>query len=562
MIGLTTDSPMIVITSLISFLVHVYSIGYMADDKLQKKYFGILGLFTFSMLGLVMSTNLLVTFCFWELIGFSSYLLIGHSSKRIEAGAAATKASLMNKVGDISFIIFLMIIWANLGSMESLSLQYLSADSKLSASIFLFIAVMAKSAQFPLFTWLPDAMEGPTPVSALLHSATMVAAGVFLLIRFSAVFYSPDFILLISIIGALTAIMGAFGALFQYDIKKILAYSTISQLGLMVMSSSDYLTSAHLMNHAFFKAGLFLGAGAVIHALHRAHEIKDVNDIRHMGNLRKQMPYTFICFGICAASLSGLPFTSGFSSKEMILSHSANWITMGSAWLITFLTPLYTFRLVWYVFFGKPKATETQTHGLTLVEFEVVHVQEVPWIMRIPMLVLALASLSILVSRNSFSFISVSNLLLRFHEAPTLFISLLSLLIIFSAVVLGYILYRDRPSYSYPIFLTNNFFLDKLYQLGIIKPTLALAQASLTIDKNWIDRALHRIVYAQIAFSHLIGWGDRVVIDGLVNRIAKISRGIGSLTRSFSNGKIQSYITWAMLAVIIFIIYMIFYLPS
>jgi NADH-quinone oxidoreductase subunit L len=190
MIGFSIDSPMIIVTSVISFLVHVYSIGYMADDKFQKKYFGMLGLFTFSMLGLVMSTNLLVTFCFWELIGFSSYLLIGHYSEQNEAATAATKASLMNKVGDVSFIIFLMIVWTNLESLEVISLQYLSDGSKLPASIFLFVAVMAKSAQFPLFTWLPDAMEGPTPVSALLHSATMVAAGVFLLIQFGTVFFT------------------------------------------------------------------------------------------------------------------------------------------------------------------------------------------------------------------------------------------------------------------------------------------------------------------------------------------------------------------------------------
>jgi NADH-quinone oxidoreductase subunit L len=563
MIGILVDyisAPMILITALISCLVHIYSIGYMADDKQQKKYFGTLGLFTFSMLGLVMSNNMLVTFCFWELIGFSSYVLIGHWSEKKEAGAAATKASLMNRVGDIAFLIFLMIVWTNLGSMESISLQDLSSNANLSASICLLVAVMAKSAQFPLFSWLPNAMEGPTPVSALLHSATMVAAGVFLLIRFSLNFYSPQFVMIVSCIGGITAVLGGVAALFQYDIKKILAYSTISQLGLMVISS--YAGYSHLINHAFFKAGLFLGAGAIIHALHQAHETKDVNDIRNMGNLRKQMPYTFVCFIICAASLSGLPFTSGFTSKELILSHPINWIATVSAWCITFLTPLYTFRLVWFAFFGKPKSTESQAHGVTVIEFESTKIQEVPWIMRLPMLVLAFGSLSILVSWNSLSFISVSNFLLSFTETPTLSISLFSMLVISGAILLGYILYHNKPTQSYPDFLTNNFFIDKLYQVGIIKSSLVLAQASQTIDRQWIDKTLHRIVYAQIAFSHLVSWGDRVIIDGLVTLVAKAGKSMGSILRSFTSGKIQSYITWAMLALIIFIIYMIFHLPQ
>jgi len=477
-------------------------------------------------------------------------MLIGHWSEK--AGAAATKASIMNRVGDISFMIMLMIVWTHAGTMEHVGLTNLSSDWNLAASVCLLIAVMAKSAQFPLFTWLPDAMEGPTPVSALLHSATMVAVGVFLLIKFSVVFYTPEFIIILSTIGGLTAITGALAALFQFDIKKILAYSTISQLGLMVMSVVNQNSFHHLLNHAFFKAGLFLGAGAIIHALHQAQETKDVNDIRNMGNLRKQMPYTFICFAICAASLMGLPFTSGFSSKEMILAHPVNLIALLTGWLTTFLTALYTFRLVWFVFFSTAESKPQASNAI----------QEVPWIMRLPMLMLALTSLSIVVSISSFSFISFSNFLLTIHEIPALSTSLLSLTVIFSAIALGYFLYRDKPTRSYPDFLTKNFFVDKLYEFGIIKPAVKLAHVSQTIDTGWIDRTLHRIVFAQVALSYLLSWTDRMLIDGLVNRIAKTGRGLGSVSRSFANGKIQSYILWAMLALIIFIIWMITDLPS
>ncbi len=549
MIGFTLDdisTPMIVVTSIISFLVHVYSIGYMADDSRLKRYFGILGLFTFSMLGLVMSNNILITFCFWELIGFSSYLLIGHWAEREEAGAAATKASLMNRIGDISFLILVLMVWSYTGTMEYSGFYFMQGEINLIASLLLFIAVMAKSAQLPLFTWLPDAMEGPTPVSALLHSATMVAAGVFLLIRFSVVFDSPQFILVASVVGSLTAIAGAVAALFHYDIKKILAYSTISQLGFMVMSTSGQLSYAHMLNHAFFKAGLFLAAGAIIHALHQSQHTKDVNDIRYMGSLRKQMPYTFICFVIFAASLSGLPFTSGFVSKELILSHPVNEIIRIAAWTVTFLTPLYVFRLIWYIFSDNHPSNSPAA------------VQEVPGIMKFPLIILAIASLSVPFSGDSFSFTGLSSLLLSSHESADWTITIVSVLVIAGAIGLSYFLYRDKPSRSYPEFLTQNYFLDKLYNIAFVKPVLGMSRTSEFIDNRWIDRTLHRIAYAQVAFSHAVGWGDRMVVDGTVNGLAKLTKSVGSLSRSFTNGKIQSYMIWAMLALIIFIFLMIY----
>ncbi|MBK7652897.1 MAG: hypothetical protein IPJ20_22110 [Flammeovirgaceae bacterium] len=251
--------------------------------------------------------------------------------RKPKAAKAATKAFVINKIGDLGFLIGLMIFWSIADSLEITSLTQINSPWLTIAGICIFIGVLAKSAQFPFFNWLPDAMEGPTPVSALIHAATMVAAGVFLLIRIEPVF-TADCLVLVSIIGALTTVTGAFSALAQFDIKRILAYSTISQLGFMIMAMGSGAADSgflHLLHHAFFKAGLFLGAGSIIHAMHQAHphasDNFDVQDIRNLGGLRKKMPVTFIAFIICAGALAGLPLTTGFLSKELILSDMAIW---------------------------------------------------------------------------------------------------------------------------------------------------------------------------------------------------------------------------------------------
>ena len=291
---------MVVVVSFVSFFVHVYSIGYMANDSALPRYFALLGFFTFAMLGLVMSGNLLVAFCFWELVGFGSYRLIGHWHEKLSAAKASTKSFIINRLGDLGFLIGMMILWSWTGNLEISTFDFSGVPTfwMTAAGICIFMGVIGKSAQFPLFHWLPDAMEGPTPVSALIHAATMVAAGVFLLIRI-AVLFNADALIVISIIGAITTILGALGALFQFDIKKILAYSTISQLGFMVMAIGAGAAQGgfmHLLHHAFFKAGLFLGAGAIIHAMHQAYHYNavpvDVQDIRNLGGLRKKLPTT------------------------------------------------------------------------------------------------------------------------------------------------------------------------------------------------------------------------------------------------------------------------------
>ncbi len=547
------------IVSLVSFLVHLYSIGYMAKDHAAVRYFGMLGFFTFAMLGLVMSSNLLILFCFWELVGFSSYRLIGHWYEKPEAAKASTKAFLINRVGDLGFLIGLMILWSWLGNLDITNLNLASIHPfwLTTAGICIFIGVIGKSAQFPLFHWLPDAMEGPTPVSALIHAATMVAAGVFLLIRIKSLF-TDDALVIIAIVGATTALVGAIGALFQYDIKKILAYSTISQLGFMVMAigagaaQGGYL---HLLHHAFFKAGLFLGAGAIIHAMHQAphHEGNmDVQDIRNLGSLRKKLPITFITFMICAAALAGLPFTSGFVSKEMILTQmntwmgnelSWKWLIMLGAWIVTFLTPFYTFRLVWFIFFAKPK------HDVGIIE--------VPFVMRLPMLALSLGSLTLFISFNPFHISSIVNVLMSLYPDTSDTIALLSTLVILIALASAFFIYRNYELKNQNKILTPHFYLDWVsdYVLMLVDRLTTLSH---WIDRKVIDKIIHGLTYLQVGIAHITGWSDRYLVDGVVHGVAYSAKGIGSLTRSLANGKIQSYLLWALAGLLIFILWILY----
>lgn len=530
----------------------------MAGDKGLVRYFGLLGFFTFSMLGLVMSSNLLLTFCFWELVGFSSYRLIGHWYEKREAARASTKAFLINKAGDLGFLIGLMILWSISGNLEILSLAQVSSSWLTTAGICIFIGVIGKSAQFPLFNWLPDAMEGPTPVSALIHAATMVAAGVFLLVRIEPVF-TPDCLVLISVIGSITAIAGALGALFQFDIKRILAYSTISQLGFMVMAIGSGATEGgylHLLHHAFFKAGLFLGAGSIIHAIHQAqhhmHGAIDAQDIRNLGGLRKKLPITFLGFIICSAALAGLPLTSGFLSKELILAEmsvwassaiSWRWVIMGTAWIVTFLTPLYIFRLVWFVFFIKPKNE--------------IQIQEVPLIMRVPVLMLSLGAITFLLAKDSWQLTSIIGRLVPSSTHTDITITLVSLLLISMSLVSGYFIYRKKELTIQSDLLSPQFYLDWLSEL-VVRITLFLSNLTAVFDKKWIDTLIHGLAYLQVTLAHVVNWSDRNLLDGFVNGTAYSARGIGAMTRSLANGKIQSYLLWAMAGLVIFIFWILY----
>ncbi len=412
-------SIMLAMVTLISLLVHLYSTGYMAGDKNYGRYFAFLGIFTFSMLGIVLSDNLFSIYIFWELVGLSSYLLIGFFFEKDSAADAQKKAFLANRVGDIGMWLGILIlysqfhtfsfeqIYANLAAGKfALSNAWLTA-----AGILLFMGCVGKSAQFPLHVWLPDAMEGPTPVSALIHAATMVAAGVYFVARIF-VMLTPDALHVIAFIGACTAFMAATIAITQNDIKRVLAYSTVSQLGYMVLGLGVGAYSAslfHLVTHAFFKACLFLGSGAIIHAMH--HE----QDMRWMGGLRKHMPWTFATFTLATLALAGLPLTSGFLSKDAILAGAIGFAKVeggGIFYLIpvlgffsAMLTAFYMGRQIWLVFFGESrthlKPADNHHAGHHAHDSHAAHsddhhayhgVHEVSWNMRAPLVILAALS--------------------------------------------------------------------------------------------------------------------------------------------------------------------------
>lgn len=557
---------MLLLVMLVSFLVHVYSVTYMAGDAAIKRYYAALGFFTFSMLGIVLTTNLLLMFVFWELVGFSSYMLIGHWRHQPAAAAAAKKAFVMNRIGDAGFIVGLMVLWAAAGSFEYFEFYNVVFPRshrfwKTAAALCLFCGVIGKSAQFPLFTWLPDAMEGPTPASALIHAATMVAAGVFMLVQLHQLF-TPVSLDVIAVVGVITALLAALAALAQTDLKKILAYSTVSQLGFMIMAVGAGAPEAaflHLFTHGFFKACLFLCAGAIIHALHEAqhgtHEHFDVQDIRNLGGLRRKLPFTFAAFAISGAALAGLPFFSGFLSKDAILTallywkgaaFSWRWIVFGGAFLVSFLTALYTFRLIATIFFGN----EQKTTSLT--------VHEPSWYMRAPIALLALGSCWFLVSWNPLNYygwlykpwMADEN----FHSSILVFVSAAWVLI---ACAVGYFLYNRRYTRQAPVLL-QAFYVDKAYRWAATKPVLALAFFTEKIDRRWIDGFVHFTAYGHVTLAYLTGWFDRVIIDGTVNGMAWLVRTIGSFTRSFQGGKIQLYVFWSVLTIIIFLIWILF----
>jgi NADH-quinone oxidoreductase subunit L len=393
--GLRLDALSLLMTLIVTFVasfIHLYSAGYMAEDPGYSRFFASLSLFTFSMLGIVLSTNFLQLFIFWELVGVSSYLLIGFWFEKPAAADAAKKAFIANRLGDFGFILGILVVWATLGSLHFATLaatlkQNPAALGALAttAGLLIFCGAVGKSAQFPLHVWLPDAMEGPTPVSALIHAATMVAAGVYMLCR---VFFLLDLpgsnaLAVIALTGGITALLAAVIAVQQNDIKRILAYSTLSQLGYMVMAVGLARTTHdptpamfHLTTHAFFKALLFLGAGSAIHALH--HE----QDIWKMGGLRKRTPVTYWTFMVGTLALCGVPPFSGFYSKDAILAAAQHDgpLLFGLAVFVAVLTTFYMFRLVFIAFHGEARSGAAS------------HAHESPGLMAWPLRVLAVPS--------------------------------------------------------------------------------------------------------------------------------------------------------------------------
>ena len=489
------SSVMLVVVTLISALVHIYSIGYMSHDPHKPRFMSYLSLFTFSMLALVVSDNFLQLFFGWEGVGLCSYLLIGFWYKKETANNAAIKAFIVNRVGDFGlalgiFLIFFYFGTINFNEVFQLAPQFLEKkflflglETSLITLIclFLFIGAMGKSAQFLLHTWLPDAMEGPTPVSALIHAATMVTAGVFLVVRCSPLFeFSQTALNIVTIVGMTTAIFAASIALVQNDIKKIVAYSTCSQLGYMFFATgigAYHVAMFHLFTHAFFKALLFLGSGSVIHAF------KDEQDIRHMGGIRKQLPYTYVFMLIGTLALTGFPFLSGFYSKDAIIEFAflSNSVLGNYAVVIGIFTALLTSIYSWRLFFK----TFHGPYNNKTIQLKDTH--ESPLVMLIPLLLLSIGAVlagfifkEILIGHHSNEFWQSSIFFLEEikHEYIPIWFLLLTPFLVVLAIPISfyYFIYNtkileDFKNTNLPLynFLLNKWYIDELYEFLFVK---------------------------------------------------------------------------------------------
>src|SRR5438270_1891002 len=479
-LGLTSDplsKTMLVLVTGVGALIHIYSLGYMRDDAGKSRYFAALSFFMFSMLGIVLANNFVMLFIFWELVGLSSYLLIGHWFDRDAAADAAKKAFITSRIGDFGFMIGILMVWGATGSVlfddiiPQLSRVTSNPTFLTIAVLLVFCGAVGKSAQFPLHVWLPDAMEGPTPISALIHAETVVSAGVYMLVRVGfLVQASPDALRVIAWIGTITAVMAALIATQQDDIKRILAYSTLSQLGYMIMAiglASSEAAMFHLFTHAFFKALLFLGAGAVIVALH--HE----QDIWKMGGQGRNLFLTFVTFGVGMLALIGCPPFAGFFSKDAILSlaYNRNPTIFALALLTAFLTAFYMMRLFVVVFFGKPRSSVARTS------------REAPTSMLIPLVVLAVLALI-----GGFNFFARHFLTVPHERDAAQFVPGLALVAMLVGATGAIFLYRGRESdpFSFAI-LRKKFYFDEFYRALINATQELLARISAFIDRWVID---------------------------------------------------------------------------
>lgn len=524
----------------VGFLIHVYSIGYMHDDEGQNRFFSYLNLFVFFMLLLVMGQSYLIMFVGWEGVGLCSYLLIGFWFRNQDYTAAANKAFIMNRIGDLGMLIGIIVIFTQFGSIDYKDVLagdfQIAPETATLITILLFVGAMGKSAQIPLYTWLPDAMAGPTPVSALIHAATMVTAGIYMVARnYTLYLQSPVAMELVAYIGVATALLAATIAVAQNDIKKVLAYSTVSQLGLIFVALGVGAFTAgifHVVTHAFFKALLFLGAGSVIHAL------GGEQDLRNMGGLRMHLRITFITFIIGVLAISGIPPFAGFFSKDEILAAAFehNKIVWALSLIASLLTAFYMFRLLFLAFYGKERASaETMSH-----------IHESPKSITIPLIVLAVLSV-VGGFLNVPAALGGGHWLEHFlapvfthvptHESmPTTELQLMALVVTLTAVVIfiGWFIFLKKgtvpqdPANASGLtrVLANKYYIDELYDTVIVKPL------------HWIGGVFDRVI-------------DRNIIDGIVNGSGKLvyysSRGF----RFFQDGSIGYYLFVMVIGVII-----------
>lgn len=608
------SSVMGLIVTGVGFLIHIYSVGYMSEDPSYARYFSYLNLFMGSMLILVLGGNYLMMFIGWEGVGLCSYLLIGFFFDKKFAADAGKKAFIVNRIGDFGFAIGLMFIFVLFGSLnfdqvaaratEVYATGFHFAGWNFSGvmvfniiGLCLFVGATGKSAQIPLYVWLPDAMAGPTPVSALIHAATMVTSGLYMIARSSAIFSgAPLALMIVGLIGAVTAIFAAVMGMAQNDIKKVLAYSTVSQLGymFMAMGAAAYWAGIfHVMTHAFFKACLFLGAGSVIHAMHHAyhktHNNNDPQDMKNMGGLRKFMPKTFWTFAIATIAIAGIPGFSGFFSKDEILWKTVEralvygdkvyWLYWGLGAVAAGLTAFYMSRAVFMTFFGEFKGTKEEEKAL----------HESPGSMTWPLIILA--SLAVVGGYLGFPHLlgqylgHFPNILEKWLE-PVLveprflkhgvehasqavefgFMGI-SIAIAISGIAIGWLFYIKNPELPKKFVATfkgmhhtvyNKFFVDEVYEAIFISGIKKLGHYFWAFDVWVVDGFVNGARHLTLVISEVSAFFDGLVVDGLVNLVGKIVDGTGYIFRRLQTGFVQSYAFMMVIGFIVLISYYIF----
>jgi NADH-quinone oxidoreductase subunit L len=565
------SAVMILVVTGIGGLIHIYSTGYMHEDKSYWRYFAFLNLFTFAMLLLVTGDNLLLMFIGWEGVGLCSYALIGFWYQDHVNTTAGNKAFIVNRVGDFGFVLGIFLIFWSLDQQGHGSVTFREIEKFASllknqeiwgigvvtlATLFLFVGATGKSAQIPLHVWLPDAMQGPTPVSALIHAATMVTAGVYMVTRLHFLYaMAPVTLTVVATIGMATALLAATIALTQNDIKRVLAYSTISQLGYMFLATGVAAYGAavfHLMTHAFFKACLFLGAGSVIHAM------GGEQDMRNMGGLRHHMPYTFYTFATAVLAIAGTPLTAGFFSKDEILWQAFS-SPHGSAFLWVLgivgagLTAFYMFRQFFLVFFGDCRA---DSHVKA-------HLHESPRVMTYPLVVLAFGSIAVgwiglpAILGGSRFVEWLEPVFGKHHEvhatgASEEILMLISVVVAVFGFYVAYLMYYRRAlaperfsslaggvlyRLSY-----NKYYVDELYQFVFVRGTLLLARIGVWIDQYIIDFVVDGSAKTTAFISWFNGLFDNYVVDWMVNAVANVTFWAGNKFRRVQTGNINSYL--------------------
>jgi NADH-quinone oxidoreductase subunit L len=556
---------MLLVVTGVGFLIHIYSVGYMWDDPGYYRFFAYLNLFMFFMLTLVLASNYLLMFIGWEGVGLASYLLIGFWFTKDSAASAGKKAFIVNRIGDFGFLIGLFLIIQNFHSLnftqvfeqvKPLPTETAGAGLLTAIGILLMVGACGKSAQIPLYVWLPDAMEGPTPVSALIHAATMVTAGVYMVSRSHIIFErSPSALMVVAIIGTLTAFFAATIGVVQTDIKKVLAYSTVSQLGYMFMACGVGAFSAgifHLMTHAFFKGLLFLAAGSVIHA------VGGEQDMRKMGGLRSYIPWTFLTMGIATLAIAGIPPLAGFWSKDEILwkAYETSWVYWLIGAITALITSFYMFRLLFMTFFGDYRGAQVDAHGhASHAHGDDAHAHgephESPMVMLVPLMILAVLSLvgGLVGIHNGFEHflepVFGSEFPKAIAEGPGNTEWLLmgvSVLFSFTGAILAFVLYVSKPYLPGKIAASlgafydavlNKYYVDELYAKLFVKP---LVDGSTTILWQGVDRK---------------------VIDDSVNNAADGARHVSDEVRHMQSGNLRSYAGWIAAGAAVIIAYMI-----